>query len=350
MDERKRTLILTNAVLSFFTNLVLLYFIARHSRRHISGYKFLLAIFALFNICFAVTQATVLPAFHVYRYGWILFPTGKLFAGSPEWGFWSCAAYCMMYNLCLVLLTYHFVYRFVLICREESHHHLRSRPICILLFIGWLLNGVLWGVVCRVTMYQWKETRDYMQFSLLNEYGLDSAATPMLGPIYFFDNPDGTRRTNWLSCLGSFYCVSLMTGCFSTILYCSRKIDAVLWKSRMSERARRLQKDLFKALLIQLIVPGISKFLPGTCMFTFPLFGLNTGKLANYAAVLASFNTVLEPIFLLYFVKDYRYAILRLAGKRDSSGTYYISETGEKIERSLTYSQKPMSPRTATML
>ncbi|CAJ0580068.1 unnamed protein product, partial [Mesorhabditis spiculigera] len=252
MDEWKRTLILTNAVLSFFTNLILLYFIARHSRRHISGYKFLLAIFALFNICFAVTQATVLP--------------------------------------------------------------------------------------------------DYMQFSMLNEYGLDSETTPMLGPIYFVIRQSGRNPTHELAVLSGLFLLYFATACFSTILYCSRKIDAVLSKSRMSERARRLQKDLFKALLIQLIVPGISKFLPGTCMFTFPLFGLNTGKLANYAAVLASFNTVLEPIFLLYFVKDYRYAILRMAGKRDSSGTYYISETGEKIERSLTYAQKPISPRTATML
>ncbi|CAJ0933221.1 unnamed protein product, partial [Mesorhabditis belari] len=335
IDDWKRNIILINTVFSFVSNTILLYFIVKYSRRHIGGYRYLLATFAIFNIVFSTVQAAVIPVFHIYHQGWVVFPAGQLFLRDQNFGYFGLVLYCQMYCLCLVLLNYHFVYRYILICHDEYMYLLRNRYSALVLLGIWLMNGVVWGIVCRFTMYHWDETKNYMRASLLKSYNIDADKIAMLGPIYFHQNADGISSANWISCLGSIYCVTLMVFCFGTIVFCSLRINSVLLKSRMSDRARRLQKDLFKALVIQFLVPAFSEFLPGTVMFTSPLFGISLEKVASLAAVLASFNSVLEPLFLLYFVKDYRYAFMKMTGQRDNSGTYFASETHERVDRSL---------------
>ncbi|CAJ0573972.1 unnamed protein product, partial [Mesorhabditis spiculigera] len=223
-DYFARAIIYVNGAISYLMNVILIHTILKYSKPHMGTYKYLMIIFVVFNMMYTAVHISVMPNMHVEDYGFVVFPTSWMFQGLMAPSHWGMITYCSMFCGSLVLITYHFTYRYLLICKNH------------LLF---LYNDITYF------------------------------------PIHF---------TIW--------------------------IYWTLQSSSMSEKSRRLQKELFKALIIQTIIPAIFEYSPCALTFLTPLFHIPFGRLCNYVPIAISFYPILDPICIIYFIKDYRYALL----------------------------------------
>ncbi|CAJ0949543.1 unnamed protein product, partial [Mesorhabditis belari] len=277
------------------------------------NYKILMASFACFDIYFSIVQVITVPNFHIYRHCFVAFSLGPLLKGNRfESEYLGLTLYCCAYAMCLILLTYHFIYRYLLICNQHFMYLFNEKKYFLCWYIIWIFLAFLWGLAIRLSMYHWPQLVDYVRMELLKEYAVHVDQSGIMGPLYFLDGPNGTLKISWRAFVGSAFCVSLMGCCFSAILFCGLKVYLTLEKSSMSEKTKKLQWDLFKALLVQFSVPALCEFMPGGLNFICPIFAIPLGRWSNYSGIIASLNNIIEPICMLYFVKDYRYVLLKI--------------------------------------
>ncbi|EGT34291.1 hypothetical protein CAEBREN_30203 [Caenorhabditis brenneri] len=75
----------------------------------------------------------------------------------------------------------------------------------------------------------------------------------------------------------------------------------------MSEKTKRLQKQLMKALIVQSSIPIIVCFCPCFAAWYLPVFELDIGNWIYWiSAVAISFFPVLDPLALFYFIPAFR--------------------------------------------
>ncbi|CAJ0957429.1 unnamed protein product, partial [Mesorhabditis belari] len=134
--------------------------------------------------------------------------------------------------------------------------------------------------------------------------------TGVLGDNYFIDNGISLQFNPrpWI-CLG--VCMTQMSAMFCVILYLGWSMHKKLNSTEMiSDRRYRLQKQLFQCLIVQFIVPIILEYIPCTALFLMPM----TGQFVDLEVftIAISLYAVFEPIVVMYFVREYRLALIAL--------------------------------------
>ncbi|CAJ0576308.1 unnamed protein product, partial [Mesorhabditis spiculigera] len=104
---------------------------------------------------------------------------------------------------------------------------------------------------------------------------------------------------------------SILGPTFGTIIFCSLRIHDKLKRCTMSEKSRRLQIELFRALIAQTIIPTIFEYAPCIVCLASAMFGIPLGRYTNWCPILLTFYTWLDPICIILCVKDYRRAAAR---------------------------------------
>ncbi|GMT23051.1 hypothetical protein PFISCL1PPCAC_14348, partial [Pristionchus fissidentatus] len=109
-------------------------------------------------------------------------------------------------------------------------------------------------------------------------------------------------------------------------LVCIHKI-MVMMKTRVMEiRTRRLHMQLFRALIIQFLVPVVFSFLPFTLIVFLPFGGISLGQLGNVCSLFSSLFPAIDPILIVSSVARFRGTL--------SEWFYKLSgRTGERNER-----------------
>lgn len=76
-----------------------------------------------------------------------------------------------------------------------------------------------------------------------------------------------------------------------------------------SKRTTNLQNQLFKALVTQTIIPVVTMFIPAAVMMLAPLFEVTLGSYEVLVMPVITTYPCVDPIVVIFFVKDYRQAI-----------------------------------------
>ncbi|CAJ0576343.1 unnamed protein product, partial [Mesorhabditis spiculigera] len=301
----------TNTALTFITNILLIFVILRFSRRSLGSYRYLMILFAVFDMLYSASHALSNPIMFTHRHAFVVFASG------PYTGQLVSLGYCaFFFALSLSLLAGHFLYRYLLICKNEwmfLFDDVRYRPILILL---WLSQGTVWALCVKLGMSDFEVTKNYTRDAVLDEFNVDVDQAGMVAPLFFTDAPDGSKRFFWPTW---------------TIFFCSFRIHDKLKSCTMSEKSRRLQIELFKALIVQAVIPSIFEYTPCLVAMGTAMLGIPLGRYANWCPTLLTFYTWLDPICIMLCVKDYRRAFRRCfradsrPGSRSTAENSYAS-------------------------
>ncbi|GMT22482.1 hypothetical protein PFISCL1PPCAC_13779, partial [Pristionchus fissidentatus] len=125
----------TAAAVSVLGNGLLLVLLLSKTSQVLGNYRLLLSIFALADIFISIFHSWYIPMFLLGEYGYVFFGYGNLFT-EPRLGFVANEAYASTFYLPFVLLSLHFIYRYLSISRYLKNPSFVSRGFWVFLVIS----------------------------------------------------------------------------------------------------------------------------------------------------------------------------------------------------------------------
>ncbi|EGT34422.1 hypothetical protein CAEBREN_10070 [Caenorhabditis brenneri] len=319
--------------IAFFANLTLIHLILTRTRHNFGSYKYLMLWFAGFSLWYSIIDILTQPAMHSYLNSYIVF-CASWFKYDVFMAPIIITSYCTSYGLTLVLLAIHFVYRYIAIIHPNQIHWFKY-PRALVWPSLFIVVAVFWWCNVYFLLGSNETFNSYLNETIFENYEERIERLSYIGPLYFIVGDDGGIEVQWKSCLGmiNVYCIAITT--LVTIISLGyavfKKMQSV--NDMVAEKTRALQKQLFHALVLQTIVPIIFMYTPTTILFICPIIGVELGVIANMTSICLALYPALDPLVVMYFIKDYRiYLMKKLNFTKSVSSTTRITSITKNEE------------------
>ncbi|EGT48486.1 hypothetical protein CAEBREN_28376 [Caenorhabditis brenneri] len=141
-------------------------------------------------------------------------------------------------------------------------------------------------------------------------YNLTKGEFIYAASLYYRKNERGEKTISWPDVLFALNVVKLISICMSIVLFCGISTFRKLRTLRhTSKRTTNLQQQLFKALVTQTLIPVLTMFFPAAVMMVSPVFELTLGSYEGLIMTVITTYPCVDPMVVIFFVKDYRHAI-----------------------------------------
>ncbi|CAP30580.1 Protein CBG11374 [Caenorhabditis briggsae] len=317
------------------TNATLLFLVLTRAEKLFGSYRNVMAAFASYSLGYTWIEVLAQPVMHIKGAMFIVMMDGPI--KMEAWmGNLLGSLYCGSTALCISLLTAQFYYRYVALCKEV----------------------------------------------MAENYGVDLFNESFIGPMYYTYDENGARILRWVDIMASVGCSCMMGTGLSLIAFCIFNIYSKLKNAgiTMSPKTKELNRQLFVTLSLQYagflfgqitnatllflvltraeklfgsyrnvmaafasyslgntwievlaqptIVPLIMMYGPVGAFITLPFLEIEVGTLGNYVGASAGAYPAIEPLIAIYFIKDFRNAVL-CRQKRTGAKLNYISNNSQ---------------------
>ncbi|CAL2045613.1 unnamed protein product [Caenorhabditis brenneri] len=301
--------------IGFFVSLVseilLLVLIIYKSRESFGYYRNLMIVYNVVLILYSVATSNANLAAHSTETSYVLF---RMYNGPNRTvGPLFILQFCTMYVTMLIILSVHFIYRYVAIF---YHRHLWMFSKFYLLL--WVLGSFTLGLLLISLKYFFLGEFDYFTDQLReefkNNYNLSMDEVLYNGPIYYIcdDKGECTKPLGiWLTMLALCSC---FVSCLSVMGYFGTKCYYRLYKmkSELSEHTRKMQKQLLFALVMQAGIPIVIMYTPTALLLLSPIVGVSFGAYSNIAISMVAIYPPIDQLAIIWIIRDYRNAIRKL--------------------------------------
>ncbi|CAB3398367.1 unnamed protein product [Caenorhabditis bovis] len=80
--------------------------------------------------------------------------------------------------------------------------------------------------------------------------------------------------------------------------------------SNLSEKTKELNRQLFKILILQTLIPLSTLLIPAGVIFVLPIFSIGIGEYANVPSIGAAIYPAIDAMIPIAMIRDYRQAVL----------------------------------------
>ncbi|CAB05792.2 Seven TM Receptor [Caenorhabditis elegans] len=283
-------------------------------RRDLGAYKHLVVLFSTVGVLFALLEFLLYPAsgLHSHSAAYIVYINNRPFDASKEFLTVLLAVYCSLYCAAISLLAVQFIYRYIAVFCPI---HLKYFNKCYLLI--WIFYAVLIGVEWGIGIYKFDEvdeySEEYMRETMMDYYQLDVTKIPCLVTVIYQTIPNSTETfIRWKNAFATINMTIFATLQYSIMIYCSYKLynDMEEKLSLLSEDARKLHRQIFKTLLLQLITPTIAMYTPVFTVIYLPFLNLEYTLPTGIFMGIFALYPALDAVILMYVITDYRRALI----------------------------------------
>ncbi|CAB04535.1 Serpentine receptor class r-10 [Caenorhabditis elegans] len=325
-----------NASLAFISNSILICLIITKTPRNMCNYRHLMLIFSIFGIIFAFIDGTNQPMLHFYNGAYVIFSRNVL--GLPRHvSFWYIALNCTCYSMIMLLLVFHFLYRYLAVCKPNMSK-LFSFPYVTILILIFVFVSAEW-LVLGVYMASENEIIDeHIRDTMLTNFNLSRLDFTYASSLFYRTDPDTGKDfasfPDFLFLIN--HCTTIIIG-FSIIIYCWLKLRNELLHSddqtqNLSQRTLDMQRQLFRSLVAQTLFPVFLMFIPAGILLCFPILRIDMGPIETIIIPLITTQPFMDALVPMYYIKIYRRAILKfVCGKRYHSRIHGTSSHSSKI-------------------
>uniref|UniRef100_A0A8R1E088 Serpentine receptor class r-10 n=1 Tax=Caenorhabditis japonica TaxID=281687 RepID=A0A8R1E088_CAEJA len=316
-------------ILSTLANFTVLTLLIVRPTKALGTYKYLMIIFCIFSWFYTLVETFMRPLIHMYD-NTLFVMQRKRFQYSDLTARTLSGIYCGCYAMSFTLIAVHFVYRYFATCKPENLRFFRGFKF-VLWLLGALSVAAFWGMVTFSLFAENDRTRRSFHYFLKKSYDLDPSWVSNVPYSYWPAEEKGDVGLNYVNILGIFQHGAIMTFSFSTVYYCGRQTHKTIKAHKgVSDRTRELQNQLFNALVLQTLIPTVMMYIPTTMLIVFPFLELNVGCYGNITTVTVQMYPGIDPLVLLFLIKDFRQTFLRIVclgrdAKRNVSTTAMIS-------------------------
>ncbi|CAI2353231.1 unnamed protein product [Caenorhabditis sp. 36 PRJEB53466] len=296
--------------LTFSVNIVLLGLI-RTRGRNLGTYKYLMIFFCIFSIFYAIVESILRPIMHIENTTFFLI-SRKCLNYSTRLGKINSAFYCACFATSFVVSAVHFVYRFFAACKP---HLLRffAFPRVLIWPLGCSIPVTAWASVSYFLYPDTEYTETAVTNVLRTHYnGISKENVSYIAYVYYYYQ-DGVRHVYVKNLLGCFVHYLVMSMTFVVVFYCGFSTWWTIREHRgASDRTRQLQNQLFKALVLQTLIPSLFMYIPTGVMFIAPFLDINLNANANFIVFCSFLYPGLDPLILILIIRDFRNTIIRI--------------------------------------
>ncbi|CAP21592.2 Protein CBR-STR-123 [Caenorhabditis briggsae] len=288
---------------SLVLNSFLLFLLHTRAHRNFGKYRILMIVFCLFAIVYSLVEVLTLPVMFVKGRSLCVCSNGPLRLYRPI-GVPLTSIYCGSFGMCISLLTLHFFYRYVAVCKPDKMRYFNGKHI-FLTFSPSLFIFVTWSMTTYWPMAPDEMREIHYHDVLMKTFQTNSFEASFVAMM--FQDP---QTSTWLpsQLLSCAYMSFLMSVCFSVIVFCGYQALKQMRShaSHMSSKTKELNKQLFMTLGIQTLLPVFTMYIPVGCLMILPMFGIELGAAANNAAAFLGLYPALDPLVAILLIKDFR--------------------------------------------
>ncbi|EFP13234.1 hypothetical protein CRE_25986 [Caenorhabditis remanei] len=218
---------------------------------------------------------------------------------------------CGCFGVTITFFAIHFVFRYFALERQGRLSYFHG---CY--FIVWLtipiLFGTLWGMTIAFLVGPDEEKTEYLRESIMSNYNLSMENITYVGSVYFRKNAKGEEEVVVNSMIAILIFTTMMGTSFAVVCYygyLSYKRITSLIEEGESSYTRNLQRQLYKALVVQAIIPIVLMYLPVGNYLILPVFGVNISPFSKLVTFLYAAYPAVDPLPLMFIIDNYRNAI-----------------------------------------
>ncbi|EFO83002.1 CRE-ODR-10 protein [Caenorhabditis remanei] len=305
--------------MTFCVNIVLLGLL-RTRGKNLGTYKYLMAFFSVFSIFYAIIESILRPIMHIENATFFLI-SRKRFNYSTRLGKINSAFYCACFATSFVVSGVHFVYRFFATCKPDLLR-LFNMPYLLLWPLGCSIPVTMWASVSYFLYPDTEYTEAAVSNVLKTHYNwIKMENVSYIAYVYYQYDENGVKYVYIKNLLGCFVHYFVMSMTFVVMFYCGY----ATWKTmnehkEISNKTRQLQSQLFKALVLQTLIPSIFMYAPTGVMFIAPFFNIDLNANANFIVFCSFLYPGLDPLILILIIRDFRQTIFKVVcrGKKNS--------------------------------
>ncbi|EFO87727.1 hypothetical protein CRE_05689 [Caenorhabditis remanei] len=293
------------------TNCLLLHLIQRRAGSTFGRYRVLMISFSIYAIVYANIEILTLPVMYVQGAG-MIFYVDSVLKYHQDAGLLIAIVYCGCLALCISLLTTHFIFRYIAVCRQENIHIFKGNKL-YLLFLPPFFLFIIWAISIYVNYRPNQLKKDFFRKVISELYEEDIDKIAFIAPLYYTHQEDGTFIFRFSDLSGCLLSCGIMGLFFSTCIFCAYKTYHKLHDSslQMSKRTRKLSEQLFWSLGLQTLLPCFTQYIPVGLVFILPLFEIEVGKYINAVGVFCSLYPGLDPLIAIFIIDRFRNYLLR---------------------------------------
>ncbi|CAP22631.2 Protein CBG01348 [Caenorhabditis briggsae] len=312
-------------VLSLIANPLFIYLVITCKKTLFGSYRYLLSFFATFNLLASFSDLATPVCVFNYRYVFVTFVADGPFSWKSKYGeqllYYRCGIVSGTYGI----LNVHFVFRYLTLKRNAfvNKHFMPYGLILAIMYVA--AHIAIWAAVTGLCLHSAQEMRDYIRepFKALHNESFDDI-TFVAG--LFSETTAEIAERSWTG-------IVLLTviASYSIVLYIVLGYKIVTGintkSSTMSKQTAQMQKQLFKALTIQTIIPICVSFMPCSLSFYGAALRIDFVNWVYWgAAVAVSFFPFLDPVAVTLFLPTLRKRLISF-GHVDNSVHQHYSDT-----------------------
>ncbi|EFO89358.1 hypothetical protein CRE_21078 [Caenorhabditis remanei] len=303
---------LVTVVFSLFVNSIFIFLVVTKSPKKLGNYKHLMCYFSFISMVYAILDYIVQPYIHSYRasFSMLMDLKGSAFENNPTVAFFLTASLTGCFASTIYAISINFVFRYFALQREGRLRYFSGKRLYLWISIPFL-SGLAWVTNNWFLFSPNPEMTEYLRAEVKELYDLDADKMTYTGCLYWRTDVNGNIYLSKKDLIGAFNLIIIMMIPFFTILYFGSKSYSKITKLMSqgeSDYSRKLQMQLYKALVAQTLIPMVFLFIPVGIFFTSPLLGVNIEWASFIITFFYSFYPAVDPIPIIMLIDEYRNA------------------------------------------
>ncbi|KAF8376023.1 str-163 [Pristionchus pacificus] len=294
-----------NIVLGLISNVMLIYLCVRFSKKNLGSYKYLLIIFASYDLYLTVLHAIVDPK--IFNFDRLFTMYSASFPTLP----WPTIIYVSCFTVPFALTNVNFLHRYWAV-KKPINLTLFARPsFAFLLAMYPFAQGATWTTLALCAD---NDDSHYVEQRYFETYNLTVSGFKVMH--HWKDGQVNVRAS--LILLGA---VIVMCIQFAIAIFLATQTIAQIRKAKtFTSNFRALQTKILQALFAQASVPVFLVYTPFGCVILFPFFGIpDVFHMADLCMTITSCFPAFDAIVVILLIKDYRDGLLSLFCRRQES-------------------------------
>ncbi|EFO87609.1 CRE-STR-135 protein [Caenorhabditis remanei] len=294
-----------------FLNSILVFLILTRSENLLGNYRYAMLVFTLCSMLYSWVEILVQPVAHMKGSMFVVFMDSSILSLNNPLGQFLTCLHCVLSGFVASLLACQFIYRYIALCRTHLLTYLQDSKLW-LIFIPSLFVFTVWHVGFFHGMPNTLEKQIYLHEELMTCFQMDSFVTPFVGPMYWSRDSNGDIHWKPFEVLAALSCSAVLGACFFTIIFCASRIFAKMRNSKHHFSAKTLDvnKQLFRMLCIQTVIPMITMYVPVALFVILPMFGKDIPYLGNLTSSSLAVYPLIEPIIAITCIASFRKAVI----------------------------------------